>query len=714
MQNPVWRRLERNRASLVTDLIKASTERHHRYGHAGHLLEPNLRDSAGGLRDINTLGWAAKIFPGGDDLAGLVEAGRLSEIDAALVEDARAFVLRLRIELHLLTGRHQDQLHLAEQDDIATRLGATAEPGRPAADRLMQTLYSHARQVDSVVSSFWDRASRQLRKRRWRTASSENVGDGCVVQEHRLEVVATTHVAEDPAGWLRVFRRAALLGVPVGRATINRLHEELADARPPTWSDDTREVFVDLIEAGDPSTVALEAMDLAGLLVALFPEWAPIRAYPQRDLYHRYTVDRHLFAAVAELARSRNVEEADVRDAWSRAGDPDALFVAALLHDVGKGRPEDHSALGARIARDVAERMGLDAARCADVEFLVREHLVLAETAMRRDLNDPRTIEEIAERLGDVRRLAMLYLLTRADSLATGAEAWSSFRASLVRELYSRARARLTGTAADDEASASQRLAELADALGLEHEEAAALVGPMPNEWALGLDVASARRQLELLRTPLGPGEVRTSVHHAPQAGEFIVVAGDRPGLFSTVAGVLALRGIDVHDAEIYTRSDGVAVEIFRVMSAHGAVPEERWARAATDITEALEGRLDLDTALARRSAEVRRRRGHRRTEVSPEVVIDNSASERFTVVEVHTADRFGLLRLITKTLAANGCDLGLAKIATYGLDVVDAFYVRDLEGRKISDADDIRRIESALHAALTRGDGRPADDASV
>lgn len=704
MQSSVWRRIERSRASFFADLMKASSDRHARYGHAGHLLEPNIRDSAGGLRDVHTVGWASKVLPGSrGDIDSLVDAGFMSRIDANLVTSAHEFLLRVRIELHLATGRHQDQLYLSEQDDIAERLGYPARDGRPPADRLMQELYFHAREVDAVVASFWDRVIHLKPRRRFRGSSRESrpAADGCVVKDGRIEVVATTNVAENPAGWMRVFRQSALRGVPVGRHSINRLHEELEAApKPLPWSAETRDVFLDVLESGESVARVLDEMVMGGLLPCLIPEWEPIRAFPQRDLYHRFTVDRHLAAAVEELARSRALEDPDVRDAWTSVGDPDALFVAALLHDIGKGRGGDHSDVGAELAAGVAARMSLTDAQADDVVFLVADHLVLAETATRRDLNDPRTTEETAARVGDVRRLAMLYLLTRADSLATGPEAWSSFRSSLVRELYVRTRDLLDGTPMHAAAGA-ERLSLLSGALGLSHDDALRLIGPMPESWVLSTDPDAARRQLALLEKPLGGDDVRTGVHTADEADELILVAHDRPGLFSVVAGVLALRGFDIHDAEIYTRSDGVAVEVFRVIAHHGSISDDRWSKIRSDIAAAIGGSLDLDSELTKKATQTRRRR-ERRRDGAARVVVDNDASETNTVVEVHTRDSLGLLRLITKTLAEAGCDLSVAKVATYGVQVVDVFYVRDLSGRKITDPAHIARIEQSLVGALT------------
>lgn len=651
----VARRLERGRSSFFKHLVMASTARHERFGHAGHLLEPNLRDSAGGLRDLHTLWWASRVLPGTNGFAGLIGSGMLSALDGDIVRSARRFLLDVRIRLHLLTGRHQDQLYLLEQDQIALELGYGDE-AHPRGDVFMQELYRHARSVDAIVTAFWERVTHRKPRRVWRSTGSSAIGDGCLLQDGRLEVVAVTDPRNDPAAWLRVFRRSIRHGAPLSRTSLNRLQESLRGAEL-TWSPEAREIFLEVIQSGAAGVRALESMDASGFLVALVPEWQGIRCLPQRDLYHRFTVDMHLFAALAELAASRVSDEPVVRDAWRRIGDADALFVGVLLHDIGKGRGGDHSDIGVELAVSAAGRMGLENAQVADVEFLVREHLTLARLAVHRDLNDQRTIDEATSRAGDARRLAMLYLITRADSIATGPEAWSSFRAMLVRELYSKTLAALEGS------------------------RPPAVAPPQPS----------------ILDEPLAPDEIRTAVRTVDESYEFVVVAFDRPGLFATVCGALALRGIDIHDAEIYTRDDDVAVEVFRVVGSHGAVPDERWERVEADVRATLAGELDLDEALARKSAQARRRRLPLDKRGPARVVVAEDASETHTVIEVHAEDRLGLLREITKALYDAGCDLSLAKVATYGTDVVDVFYVRDLNGARITDGEHLNRIEARL-----------------
>jgi [protein-PII] uridylyltransferase len=316
------------------------------------------------------------------------------------------------------------------------------------------------------------------------------------------------------------------------------------------------------------------------------------------------------------------------------------------------------------MAADVAARMRLGATQVTDVAFLVRNHLHLASLATRRDLNEPRTIEAAVDEIGTTGRLAMLYLLTRADSRSTGPEAWSTFRAALVGELYTKTLRALEGR-------------------------------PEPPS-------AAPSREAPLLTEPLADTDVRTSVAVTDEAHELVLVSRDRPGLFATVCGVLALRGIDVHGAEIYTRDDRVAVEIFRVTGSHGEIPSDRWERVARDVRSALAGDLNLDDALARKAGQERHRRPVFSRRSEPRLVVDNDASPTHTVIEIHATDHLGLLREITLALYRAGCDISVAKIATYGADVVDVFYVRDLDGRKITDDAEVARIAHALRGYVT------------
>lgn len=689
-------------ARMLRGIREENARRHASAGHAGHLLEPDIRDSAGGLRDVHGLGWAGDLLRHGAGRDELRTRGILSEVDSLLIDQAAGFLLHLRIQMHVSAARRQDKLLLADQDTVAEALGYRSTDAEAPGDALMREVYRHARTVDAIASSVWEQLAHP-RRRRIRRAPVRSLGDGCVERDGRIEVVAAQSPDQDAAGWLRVFLKSARAGVPVGRSTLNHLHAICAASKCAVWSAAAREAFVELLWMGARASRALEAMDGTGFLSLLLPEWAPLRCRPQRNLYHRYTVDVHSFAAVDELVASRSIDEPDVADAWSRAGTADALVLGTLLHDVGKGRGGDHVVIGEALAGEALARLGFNARVVDDVRFLVREHLALAEIATRRDLNDERTAAEAASRAGSVDRLAMLFLLTRADAIATGPEAWSGFRASLIRELYAKTLHLMEGREGPTAGPARERsrgaIVERLASHGISADEAVRMIAAMPPSWLGAFDAAAAADQLAMMRRPPAAGDVRLRADRSSDADVVSIVAADRPGLFATVTGVLAARGLNVLWARIFTRSDGAALEVFRVRGTHGPVPQERWESIRADIASALAGRLDVGAALRSKAGDAGRPR--RTVEVPVRVVVDNAASDFYTVVEVHAADRLGLLHTITRALADAGCDLHLAKIATYGLEVVDTFYVRDLDGQRIEDEGALRTLSDAVRAAL-------------
>ncbi|HVL81541.1 MAG TPA: HD domain-containing protein [Actinomycetota bacterium] len=623
LRSTIDRAVARARARILRSLRTADAARHARHGHAGHLLEPDIRDSRGGLRDVQSVRWMAKVV-------GVDPAELLAAEDAAIVDRAHRSLQRVRIQMHLRARRKVDVLYLDDQDAVAGDLGLGL--GADAGDALMRDLYRGSRALASVVEDAWHRAARP---RRALTRRREHaLGDGCVLRDGRLHVLAAQSVADDPAGWLRAFELSSSHRVPLSRVSLARLRSSLSDGEP-VWTPAALHRFLQLLHGGRRSSDALAAMDESGLLAALLPGWEHVRCLPQRNLYHRLSVDMHLLETVAQVADEREVADPELADAWSRIGDATSLVVAALLHDIGKGRGGDHSVLGSELAEEAGRRMGLPEEIVQEIAFLVREHLVLAETAVRRNLEDDVVVREMASRVGDERRLALLYLLTRADARATGPEAWSPFRASLVRELYSRV------------------LSVLAQGRPPTPE-------PLGEGWAGPLSA-----------DPVAPGEVRVEVRPGDVVDELAVVARDRPGMVASVAGALALRGVDVMSADIRTLDDGVALELYRVRSAHGPVSAQRWERARSDIVRALDGALDLDAALRQKASRTRRPpRPPRPVQVS----IEGSSGQ--AIVEVHCADSIGLLYRLAHTLHAAGCDIHSARVATYGTDAVDVFYV--------------------------------------
>ena len=390
------------------------------------------------------------------------------------------------------------------------------------------------------------------------------------------------------------------------------------------------------------------------------------------------------------------------RDVWRDLVDRDRVLLACLLHDIGKGSEEDHSILGETLARQICKRIGLPNETIEDVVWLVRHHLLLPDTATRRDTDDENLVVETAASVGDAERLKMLYIVSVADGRATGPTAWSPWKATLVGELFSKVmhvldRGEVVGRDASD--LLRLRTTELRQSLARYPDAAVeAHLHKMPRAYFLAFPTGELVRHFALLDAELAPSDVRAhwTPGEAPGVYELIVVARDRPGLFSKAAGALALNGMNVLAAQIFTRADGIALEAFRVEGTHEReIEPDRWARVEANLARALAGRISLDLRLAeKRDAYERPSKGKREP---PRVVVDNRVSDFYTVVEVHATDRVGLLYAITRALADMELDIQSAKVATYADDVVDVFYVRDVDGQKVTDPEHMREIERTV-----------------
>ncbi|MBW3615562.1 MAG: [protein-PII] uridylyltransferase, partial [Actinobacteria bacterium] len=595
-------------------LADAVAQRHERFGEVAYLLEPDLKEGRGGLRDVHALWAAARATP--------VLAERLHCLD-----EPHRRLCAVRAALHQRTGKCLDRLLLQEQDGVAELLGYLD------ADEVMAEVSAAARTIAYTSDDGWERVQAWLAGPAGRRRSADRpVAPGAQLRDG--EIVVT-----NPAGWLPAAVAAAQMGVPLDRTSLAAVAAE-APAPPEPWTPAWRQNLVALVGAGPPALAVLEALDQHDLLVRLLPEWQAVRHRPQRNAYHRFTVDRHLWeTAIQAAALTRQVAR------------PDLLLVGALVHDIGKGYPGDHTDAGVEVVSGVAPRMGFPPADVDVLVNLVRHHLLLADVATRRDLSDPATADAVAAAVGDVATLELLAALTEADSLATGPAAWSDWKARLVRELVARTRAVLSG----------------------------------------------AQPAREALGDGLGEG-LPEGVHG--DGNRCTVVAPDRPGLFSKVAGVLALHGLDVRSATIAPDRGGRAVEVFEVEPAFNRPP--RWDRVAADVEAVLEGRLALESRLAERDRSYALH--YRRTAATtpaPRVLVDNDASARATVVEVRAPDGVAVLHRITSALAACGLDVREARVATLGHEVVDAFYVVDDAGAKVTDETTLAAIEAAVLAKL-------------
>ena len=621
-------------------------------GDVAFLLEPDLKESHGGLRDVNVLHAISAFAPLLADYA-----------DLASLDEVATLLTAIRVELHRQAGRAQDRLLLQDQDQVAASLGFDD------ADALMLAVSTAGRQIAWVSDDVWRRRRlwdptpvprRRFRRRAAVTQPAPTVtdlGPDLVEVDGEIALTPTAPVSDDASLPLRLAATAARLDRPIAKGSLHRL----ADRMPPPddpWPPEVLSALVELLGLGRPAVDMLESLDQHGLLVRLIPEWSAVRNKPQRNAYHVFTVDRHLLEAAALAA--------GLTDEVER---PDLLLVGTLLHDIGKGFPGDHTAVGIEVVGRIATRMGFAPEDVAVLVDMVRHHLLLPDTATRRDLDDPTTIARVARAAGDPVTLHLLAALTEADSRATGPSAWGAWKAGLVADLVERTDRVLSGEAEP--------------------------AGPAPI-------LADHRDMLDEVRLTGLP-----SVSLEPP--RVIVAAPDRRGLFSSVAGALALNGMDVRAANV-SGEEGVAVEVFTVEVARGTWPDT--AKLRSDLAAVLSGRVEIGQLLSERERVYPLRRRAAAYLTGRAITVDNDASETATVLEVRAPDEIGLLHRITRALFDAGLDVVSARVSTLGEMVVDAFYVRQPGVGKVTDAGRLEEITEALgnELGLTPGPGEARD----
>ncbi|MEU8480749.1 [protein-PII] uridylyltransferase [Streptomyces hygroscopicus] len=681
----------------LPELRELGQERAERHGELQFLLEPDLKEARGGLRDATAL--------------RAIAASWLADAPREGLDEARRRLLDARDALHLSTGRATDRLALQEQDQVAEALGLLD------ADALLRQIYESARTISYASDVTWREVERVLRARsaarprlrgllggrggraggrsgagRGTDGERSPLAEGVVEQDGEVVLARAARPDRDPVLPLRAAAAAAQAGLPLSPHAVRRL-SAAARPLPVPWPPEAREQLITLLGAGESTVGVWEALEAEGLVTRLLPDWERVRCRPQRNPVHRWTVDRHLVeTAVRASALSR------------RVGRPDLLLVAALLHDIGKGWPGDHSVAGETIARDIAARIGFDRADVSVLATLVRHHLLLIETATRRDLDDPATVRSVAEAVGTTATLELLHALTEADALATGPAAWSAWRGSLVADLVERVSAVLAGEPADDRSTPQRTTAEQ-ERLAVE-------------AWRTGGPVLALHARSEAL-PPDGAGLRTGGTERPPEDAdtgsepigvELLIAVPDQPGVLPAAAGVLALHRLTVRAADLRVvelpsgldaaaGTGGVLLLSWRVAAEYGSLPQA--ARLRNDLFRALDGSLDIVARLAEREAAYRtypRRRGAHAP--PPRVTVAPGGSQLATVIEVRAQDAPGLLHRIGRALEDTGVAVRSAHVSTLGANAVDAFYVTDGSGaplKPLRAAEVAREVERAL-----------------
>lgn len=667
--------LQRDSRRLARRISESTAQRHQRVERAGWVLAPDLKEDVGGLRDIHRLRWLNALCP---------QRRWPDQLDRA-----EGTLLAVREELHSHAKRRQDRMRIDLQQAVAGGLGLhTADP----ASELMLEVHSAARTIEHHGSLFELEMLDDLLGGPKRSGGLNVLSRFARVEDNALTVTPRTE--PDVGGALDLLAQRAQVARPVSPDAIRWLTASFADAPAADvpWRDGMRASFFGLLR-GTHSIAALELIDHTGGWPVLVPEWLRIRALAQHDPYHRYTIDGHLFVTVSEIQRVL-VEDPVAQVAAREAGDLDLLYLAALLHDVGKGSGEDHSVAGERLAHQVSTRMGLAADDARLVASLVRHHLTLVDTATRRDLDDGAVISATAEAIGDPRQLRFLYILSVADGRATGPEGWSEWKATLVRDLYKKTLVALeTGSLplrSDVRAKAEEIEAYEPGLAG----RALEVLETLPPSYLASTHLPDMVDDIRLLLNASRRGHLKHRLDEGTEAGEsaLTLCIPDRPGALARTAGVLALHRMSVLRAHAFSTTGGVALQRFIAATTSGAV----WAAVVADLEAAYSGRLALEARLDRKI------RDYGERSAPPDVRVLQEASEHSTVIEVRTSDAIGLLYGIAAALGDLDLDIHVAKIDTLGARVVDVFYVRDAWGAKLNE-EQVAEVRRSIHHRLAR-----------
>ncbi|MEO1152290.1 MAG: [protein-PII] uridylyltransferase [Pseudomonadota bacterium] len=718
----LWTNLFQGTApAFVEAKLEERAERHKKQGGQRYMVEPNVKEGKGGLRDLQALFWIAKYVNNVGDAADLVEIGTFQQDEYDDFQKAETFLMAVRCHLHLIAGRAMDQLTFDLQVEVADRMGYTDQGGRRAVEHFMQEYFRHATKVGELTRILLTALEarhakkapalmRMLRRRR-------KVKDGYAIVHNRITFADERAFLSDKLNLLRIFEEALRTGYLLHPDAMRLISANLGqfddDLRT---TPEARRIFIDLLlKHGNPER-ALRRMNELGVLSAFIPEFAPIVAMMQFNMYHSYTVDEHTIQCISTLAqieRGELVEELPVVSRILREGvDRRVLFIALLLHDIGKGRDEDHSVLGAQISRKVLARLGFRKEDAETVEWLVRYHLLMSDIAQKRDLSDPRTVRYFAKAVKTRKRLDLLTVLTVCDIRGVGPNTWNNWKAQLIRTLYRETANALEGGLEDVNRESRQDEAKRALREALPdwptkdlRIETARHYGPY---WQ-GLPTSAHAVLAQLLRDVTN-GEVRTDLYldEDRDATRACFALHDHPGIFARLAGALALVGANVVDARTYTSKDGYATAVFWVQDADGKpFASSRMPRLRTMIEKTLKGEVVARDAFKDRDKMKKRERAFR---VPTSITLDNEGSDIYTIIEVDTRDRPGLLYDLARTLAASHAYVASAVIATYGEQVVDSFYVKDMFGLKYHSKAKQKSLEKKLRAAIERGAERARD----
>jgi [protein-PII] uridylyltransferase len=706
-------------AQFVEAKLAERDQRHQRVGDSRYQLEPNIKEGKGALRDLHTLFWIAKYIYRVDDVAMLVDRGVLSAEESARFQRAQNFLWTVRLHLHYLAGRAEERLTFNLQTEIGAAMGYTDHAGARGVERFMKHYFLVAKDVGDLTRIFcaiWEADQRHKRRLSWLRWGSggRRALEGFVIDGERLAIPSEDFFQKDPVALLRLFHVAQQHDLDIHPRALRAVTQSLRLIDAKLRDDpEANRLFVEILTSKKNPEIALRRMNEAGVFGKFIPDFGRVVAQMQYDMYHVYTVDEHTLFAIGIL---HQIETGQLREELPVASEimptvasRRALYLATLLHDIAKGRGGDHSELGEKVALRLGPRLGLSAEETETVAWLVRWHLLASSIAFKRDISDPHTIQNFVDRVQSPERLKLLLVLTAADIRAVGPKVWNGWKAALLRELYHSALDVISGgltVEPRDERIATAQAAARTLLPEFNNDEFATFTSRgYPFYW-LSLDPETHARHARLMRDADAGGApltVEERVDAARAVTEITLYTADHPGLFSRIAGALAVSGANIVDARIMTMSNGMALDTLWVQDQDGGAFDrpDKLAKLAFTFENVLTGDLKPHIELERPPAYPSRMNAFT---VPPRVLIDNNASRSHTVIEVNGRDRPGLLWEVTRELTRLSLQVSSAKISTYGEKVVDVFYVKNLFGHKVEHPQKLGEIRTALEAVLAKG----------
>ena len=715
LNDKLWKNLFSGTAKdFISAKLIERENRHEKHGQR-YMVEPNVKEGKGGLRDLQSLYWIAKYVYQTQNISDLVDLNVFRSDEYLQFEQAEEFLWAVRCQMHHLADRAIEQLSFDLQVEVASAMGYHDSRDQRAVEIFMQDYFRHATRVGDLTRIFLTSLEavhakdEPLLERIFKR--KPKIDNDYIVIHNRLAIKSEKEFLTNPINLLKLFSEALRTGLLIHPNAMRLVSANLAMVNNEfRASTEAQQIFLELLlKHGNPER-ALRRMNELGFLAKFIPEFEPIVAMMQFNMYHSYTVDEHTIQCLktlAQIEKGELVEELPIASSILKDGvNRKVIYIALLLHDIGKGRSDDHSILGAKIAKQVSPRLGLNKQETETVEWLVRYHLLMSDMAQKRDISDPRTVRDFAKAVQSVKRLNLLTVLTVCDVRSVGPDTWNNWKATLIRQLYAETKAILEQGA--EALNRENRMTEAKKALReklseWDNKDIKIETGRHYPPYWQGFQVDAQFAFAKLLRN-LGADEIKIELTPDTDrdATRICFALSDHPGIFSRLAGALALVGANVVDARSYTSKDGFATAAFWIQDGDGSpYNQARFSRLRRMIEKTLSGEVITREAIKERDKFKKREKAFK---VPTSITFDNEGSEIYTIIEVDTRDRPGLLFDLTRTLANMNVYIASAVIATYGEQVVDSFYVKDMFGLKFHSESKQKKLEQNLRQAITLG----------